>query len=67
MSARFCFFMGGPIDLAMFTAARFTNWVLVKLFQFNKGTYDHRITLDKEAAGINTLVSQLATEMSKVK
>jgi len=56
-------FYGGPIDLAIYIGARLQNWVPVKVFNFDKGTYRHIITLEKAAAGMGTLTEKLAKKL----
>jgi len=53
-------FYAGPVDLGMFIGASFDNWVPVKIFAFSNGTYEHRLTLEREASRMNPLVDEMA-------
>lgn len=52
-------FYAGPVDLGMFIGASFDNWVPVKIFAFSNGTYEHRLTLEREASRMNPLADEL--------
>jgi len=56
-------FYAGPIDLAIYLGTRLQNWVPVKVFNFEKGTYRHNLTLEKESAGMGPLTEQLAEKL----
>jgi len=56
-------FYAGPIDLAIFIGTRFQNWVPVKVFNFEKGTYRHNLTLEKGSAGMGALTEQLVKKL----
>lgn len=56
-------FYAGPVDLSMFIGASFDNWVPVKVFAFTNGTYEHRFTLEREAARIESMGEQVRREI----
>ena len=56
-------FYAGPIDLAIYIGTRLQNWVPVKVFNFEKGTYRHSLTLEKESAGMGALTEQLVKKL----
>jgi hypothetical protein len=56
-------FYAGPIDLAIYIGSRLQNWVPVKVFNFEKGTYRHNLTLEKESAGMEPLTEQLVKKL----
>jgi hypothetical protein len=47
----------------MFIGASFDNWVPVKVFAFTNGTYEHRFTLEREAARIESMGEQVRREI----
>ena len=53
-------FYAGPVDLAMFIGASYSDWVPIKVYAFSDaGTYEHRITVGREAARLCTLTDEL--------
>lgn len=60
-------FYGGPLDLAIYLGSRLQNWVPVRVFQHTGKTgeeiYLHNITLEKDAAGMETLTEQLVKKL----
>ena len=56
-------FYAGPVDLAIYIGSRLQNWVPVKVFNFEKGTYKHIITLEKSSAGMGPLAEQLVKKI----
>lgn len=60
-------FYGGPLDLGIYIGARLQNWVPVRVFQHTGKTgeeiYLHNITLEKDAAGLETLTEQLVKKL----
>jgi len=60
-------FYGGPVDLAIYVGARLQNWVPVRVYQLQGKTgediYRYIITLEKDAAGMETLTEQLVKKL----
>ncbi|MEI6103992.1 MAG: SAVED domain-containing protein [Methanothrix sp.] len=53
-------FYAGPIDLAMFIGASFSDWVPIRVYAFtDTGTYQHRVTVGREAARLCTMTDEL--------
>jgi hypothetical protein len=53
-------FYAGPVDLAMFIGASYSDWVPIKVYAFSDaGTYEHRVTVGREAARLCTLTEEL--------
>jgi hypothetical protein len=57
-------FYAGPIDLAIFIGASFSDWVPVRVNSFSDaGTYEQRITLGRGPARLGTLTDELIKEL----
>ena len=57
-------FYAGPIDLAIFIGASFSDWVPVRVYAFSDaGTYEQRIMLGREPARLGTLTDELIKEL----
>lgn len=60
-------FYGGPVDLAIYVGARLQNWVPVKVFELQgkegKDLYMCTITLEKDAAGMESMAEQLVKKL----
>lgn len=53
-------FYAGPVDLAMFIGASYSDWVPIKVYAFSDaGTYEQRVTLGRETARLCTLTDEL--------
>ena len=57
-------FYAGPVDLAMFVGASFSDWVPIKVYAFtDTGTYEPRVTLGREAARLCTISDELVSRL----
>jgi len=60
-------FYAGPLDLAIYIGTRLQNWVPVRVFQHTgkagQEIYLQNITLEKDAAGMETLTEQLVKKL----